>query len=84
MASEDYAATLYEKLGIDRHRPLYTLSYRPVYFSHGGEPIKELFLMFLKSCPSEDYRQRKKPNPKPTRAGRRDGTVGANGSRGGA
>jgi hypothetical protein len=40
---EDYAATIYEKLGIDRKRPLYTSSHRPVYFGHGGEPIKELF-----------------------------------------
>lgn len=39
---EDYAATIYEKLGIDRQRPLYTSSQRPIYFGHGGEPIKEL------------------------------------------
>jgi len=40
---EDYAATIYDKLGIDRRRPLYTSSHRPVYFGHAGEPIKELF-----------------------------------------
>ncbi len=40
---EDYAATVYEKLGIDRQRPLYTASRRPVYFGHGGDPIKDLF-----------------------------------------
>src|SRR5581483_4161248 len=40
---EDYAATVYEKLGIDRGRPLYTASNRPVYFGHGGQPIPQLF-----------------------------------------
>ncbi len=40
---EDYAATIYEKLGIDRSRPLYTPTNRPVYFGHFGEPIRELF-----------------------------------------
>jgi hypothetical protein len=39
---EDYAATVYEKLGIDRGRPLYTAGNRPIYFGHEGEPIKEL------------------------------------------
>ena len=36
-------ATIYEKLGIDRQRPLYTSNRRPVYFGHGGQPIRELF-----------------------------------------
>ncbi len=40
---EDYAATIYEKLGIDRDKPLYTATNRPVYFGHLGEPIPELF-----------------------------------------
>lgn len=40
---EDYAATIYEKLGIDRGQPLYTASRRPVYFGHDGAPIPELF-----------------------------------------
>jgi hypothetical protein len=40
---EDYAATLYEKLGIDRGRPLYTSSNRPVHIGHEGTPILELF-----------------------------------------
>ncbi|MDB5310883.1 MAG: hypothetical protein JWO38_5085 [Gemmataceae bacterium] len=39
---EDYAATIYEKLGVDRSRPLYTSSNRPVYFGHAGEPIAQL------------------------------------------
>ena len=40
---EDYGATVYEKLGINRDRPLYTPARRPVYFGHLGEPIPELF-----------------------------------------
>ena len=36
---EDYAATIYEKLGIDRSEPLYTSSNRPIFLGHGGEPI---------------------------------------------
>ncbi len=36
---EDYAATIYEKLGIDRSRPLYTANNRPVFFGGGGDPI---------------------------------------------
>jgi hypothetical protein len=40
---EDYAATIYEKLGIDRARPLYTATNRPVYFGHEGAPIAALF-----------------------------------------
>ncbi|MBM4072499.1 MAG: DUF1501 domain-containing protein [Planctomycetes bacterium] len=39
---EDYAATIYEKLGIDRQRPIHTSSHRPVYFGHGGEPIRQV------------------------------------------
>lgn len=39
---EDYAATIYEKLGINRDQPLYTATNRPVYFGHLGEPIPEL------------------------------------------
>lgn len=40
---EDYAATIYEKLGIDRTQPIFTASNRPVYFGHGGKPITALF-----------------------------------------
>jgi hypothetical protein len=40
---EDYAASIYEKLGIDRSQPLYTSSHRPVYFGHAGDLIPELF-----------------------------------------
>lgn len=39
---EDYAATVYEKLGINRDQPLHTAANRPVYFGHLGEPIPEL------------------------------------------
>jgi len=39
---EDYAATVYEKLGIDRSAPLYTAGSRPVFFGHAGTPIPEL------------------------------------------
>jgi hypothetical protein len=39
---EDYAASIYEKLGIDRARPLYTSSNRPVFFGHDGAPIAAL------------------------------------------
>jgi hypothetical protein len=39
---EDYAATIYEKLGINRDQPLYTSANRPVYFGHLGEPIAEV------------------------------------------
>lgn len=40
---EDYATTIYEKLGLDRDRPLYTSANRPVFVGHLGEPIPELF-----------------------------------------
>lgn len=39
---EDYAATVYAKLGLDRDRPLYTSSNRPVYIGHAGTPIAAL------------------------------------------
>ncbi len=40
---DDYAATIYEKLGIDRSRPLQTSSNRPVFVAHQGIPIAEVF-----------------------------------------
>lgn len=40
---EDYAATLYEKLGVDRSLPLATPDGRPIYLAPHGEPIRELF-----------------------------------------
>lgn len=40
---ENYAATVYEKLGIDRDQPLYTNTNRPVFFSPGTDPIKNVF-----------------------------------------
>ena len=36
---EEYSATIYEKLGIDRSKPLYTSANRPVYFAHDDDPI---------------------------------------------
>lgn len=40
---EDYAATIYEKLGIDRNDPLITPAGRPIYMAREGKPIPELF-----------------------------------------
>ena len=39
---ENYASTVYEKLGINRGSPIYTPNNRPVFFAHGGEPIGQL------------------------------------------
>ena len=40
---DDYAATIYEKLGLDRTKPVYTPSNRPVFLSHNGTAIEEVF-----------------------------------------
>ena len=40
---DDYAATIYEKLGLDRTKPVYTPSNRPVFLAHGGTAIEEVF-----------------------------------------
>jgi hypothetical protein len=40
---EDYAATIYEKLGLDRSKPLHTPNNRPIILSAKGRPIPELF-----------------------------------------
>jgi hypothetical protein len=40
---EDFAVTLYSKLGIDPHQILHTNSGRPVQLINGGRPIRELF-----------------------------------------
>jgi hypothetical protein len=40
---EDFAHTLYAKLGIDPSRVLHTNTGRPVQLVNGGAPIKELF-----------------------------------------
>ena len=40
---EDYAATIYEKLGIDRSKPITTPTGRPIYLAAKGKPIAELF-----------------------------------------
>ena len=40
---EDFACTLYTKLGIDPHLTLQTNTGRPVQLINGGAPIKELF-----------------------------------------
>jgi len=39
---EDYAATVYEYLGIDREKPLYTPDGRPIFLAHKGDVMKEL------------------------------------------
>ncbi|MDZ4288580.1 MAG: DUF1501 domain-containing protein [Prosthecobacter sp.] len=41
---EDFAVSLYTKLGIDPHQILHTTSGRPVQLVNGGKPIKELFV----------------------------------------
>lgn len=41
---EDFATTLYTKLGIQPHRILHTNTGRPVPLVNGGKPIKELFV----------------------------------------
>lgn len=40
---EDFAVSLYTKLGIDPHQVLHTSTGRPVQLVNGGKPIKELF-----------------------------------------
>ncbi|MBI3880461.1 MAG: DUF1501 domain-containing protein [Verrucomicrobia bacterium] len=40
---EDFACTLYTKLGIDPHQVLHTNTGRPVPLVNGGSPIRELF-----------------------------------------
>jgi hypothetical protein len=40
---EDYAATIYAKLGIDRTKPITTPTNRPIYLAAKGRPIPELF-----------------------------------------
>ena len=40
---EDYAASIYEKLGIDRTKPLHTSANRPIFLAAKGKPIPELF-----------------------------------------
>jgi uncharacterized protein (DUF1501 family) len=40
---EDYAATIYEKLGIDRTKPVHTPTGRPIFLAAKGKPIPELF-----------------------------------------
>jgi hypothetical protein len=39
---EDYAATIYAKLGIDTTKPLHTPAGRPIYPGKDGHPIPEL------------------------------------------
>src|SRR6185369_6423051 len=39
---EDYAASIYEKLGIDRGKPIQTPSGRPIYLVKDGQAIPEL------------------------------------------
>lgn len=40
---EDFAATLYTKMGIDPSMILYTSAGRPIQLVNGGKPMKELF-----------------------------------------
>jgi hypothetical protein len=40
---EDFAVSLYTKLGVDPHQVLHTNTGRPVQLVNGGRPIKELF-----------------------------------------
>lgn len=40
---DDYAATVYEKLGVDREQPIYTPADRPIFLAKKGLPIPELF-----------------------------------------
>jgi hypothetical protein len=40
---EDFAASLYTKMGIDPHMILHTNAGRPIQLVNGGKPIKELF-----------------------------------------
>ena len=40
---EDFACTLYTKMGIDPHQVLHTNTGRPVQLVNGGKPIRELF-----------------------------------------
>jgi len=40
---EDFACSLYTKLGIDPHQMLTTNTGRPMHLVNGGKPIKELF-----------------------------------------
>jgi len=39
---DDYAATVYRKLGMDLDMPLHTADNRPIFLAAGGEPIKEV------------------------------------------
>jgi hypothetical protein len=39
---EDYGATVYDFLGIDRSQPVYTRENRPVYLAHDGQMILKL------------------------------------------
>ncbi len=40
---EDYAATVFTKLGINIDEPIYTPEDRPIFLAKGGKPIRELF-----------------------------------------
>jgi hypothetical protein len=44
---EDFAVSLYTKLGVDPHQVLHTAAGRPVQLVNGGRPIKELFVGVL-------------------------------------
>ena len=42
LTPEDYAATVYEFLGLGREKPLHTPEDRPIFLAKTGEVIKEL------------------------------------------
>ena len=40
---DDYAATIYRKLGLDLDQPLHTAENRPIFLAANGTPIREVF-----------------------------------------
>ncbi len=40
---DDYAATVYRKLGMSLEKPLHTADNRPVFLAGKGKPIREVF-----------------------------------------
>ena len=39
----DYAATVYKKLGMDLEKPIYMPDGRPIFLAADGTPIREVF-----------------------------------------
>ena len=40
---DDYAATVYRKLGMHLEKPLHTADNRPIFLAANGNPIREVF-----------------------------------------